>query len=238
MLDELSDYIIRASKVFQLNNQLETQKEKYEQLSTAFRSGNRLLHDANKHLRYIGAKLQSDDAQGAMDYIERISGTLQETYGSICTGNLAVDSILSNMKTRLQEMNIPCYLTVNIEEARMRDIPEYDLVTIIGNITDNQMKAVPLVTDRDKRYVLFELEMLDNTIRIFAKNGMPPQQPVKMPHEDWFHGVGLHNVRETLERHGGALVTEVQDDFFLTMGVLPLGEGRKAVYYKGVPGRE
>lgn len=80
--------------------------------------------------------------------------------------------------------------------------------------------------------------MLDNTIRIFAKNGMPPQQPVKMPHEDWFHGVGLHNVRETLERHGGALVTEVQDDFFLTMGVLPLGEGRKAVYYKGVPGRE
>ena len=120
----------------------------------------------------------------------------------------------------------------------MRDIPEYDLVTIIGNITDNQMKAVPLVTDRDKRYVLFELEMLDNTIRIFAKNGMPPQQPVKMPHEDWFHGVGLHNVRETLERHGGALVTEVQDDFFLTMGVFPLGEGRKAVYYKGVPGRE
>ena len=238
LLDELSDYIIRASKVFQLNNQLETQKEKYEQLSTAFRSGNRLLHDTNKHLRYIGAKLQSDDAQGAMDYIERISGTLQETYGSICTGNLAVDSILSNMKTRLQEMNIPCYLTVNIEEARMRDIPEYDLVTIIGNITDNQMKAVPLVTDRDKRYVLFELEMLDNTIRIFAKNGMPPQQPVKMPHEDWFHGVGLHNVRETLERHGGALVTEVQDDFFLTMGVLPLGEGRKAVYYKGVPGRE
>ena len=237
LLDELSDYIIRASKVFQLNNQLETQKEKYEQLSTAFRSGNRLLHDTNKHLRYIGAKLQSDDAQGAMDYIERISGTLQETYGSICTGNLAVDSILSNMKTRLQEMNIPCYLTVNIEEARMRDIPEYDLVTIIGNITDNQMKAVPLVTDRDKRYVLFELEMLDNTIRIFAKNGMP-QQPVKMPHEDWFHGVGLHNVRETLERHGGALVTEVQDDFFLTMGVLPLGEGRKAVYYKGVPGRE
>lgn len=72
----------------------------------------------------------------------------------------------------------------------MRDIPEYDLVTIIGNITDNQMKAVPLVTDRDKRYVLFELEMLDNTIRIFAKNGMPPQQPVKMPYEDWFHGVG------------------------------------------------
>lgn len=188
LLDELSDYIIRASKVFQLNNQLETQKEKYEQLSTAFRSGNRLLHDTNKHLRYIGAKLQSDDAQGAMDYIERISGTLQETYGSICTGN--------------------------------------------------QMKAVPLVTDRDKRYVLFELEMLDNTIRIFAKNGMPPQQPVKMPYEDWFHGVGLHNVRETLERHGGALVTEVQDDFFLTMGVLPLGEGRKAVYYKGVPGRE
>ena len=234
LLDELSDYIIRASKVFQLNNQLETQKEKYEQLSTAFRSGNRLLHDTNKHLRYIGAKLQSDDAQGAMDYIERISGTLQETYGSICTGNLAVDSILSNMKTRLQEMNIPCYLTVNIEEARMRDIPEYDLVTIIGNITDNQMKAVPLVTDRDKRYVLFELEMLDNTIRIFAKNGMPPQQPVKMPYEDWFHGVGLHNVRETLERHGGALVTEVQDDFFLTMGVLPLGEGRKAVYYKGI----
>ena len=38
LLDELSDYIIRASKVFQLNNQLETQKEKYEQLSTAFRS--------------------------------------------------------------------------------------------------------------------------------------------------------------------------------------------------------
>ena len=169
LLDELSDYIIRASKVFQLNNQLETQKEKYEQLSTAFRSGNRLLHDTNKHLRYIGAKLQSDDAQGAMDYIERISGTLQETYGSICTGNLAVDSILSNMKTRLQEMNIPCYLTVNIEEARMRDIPEYDLVTIIGNITDNQMKAVPLVTDRDKRYVLFELEMLDNTIRILPR---------------------------------------------------------------------
>lgn len=57
LLDELSDYIIRASKVFQLNNQTETQKwKKYEQLSTAFRSGNRLLHDTNKHLRYIGAK--------------------------------------------------------------------------------------------------------------------------------------------------------------------------------------
>ena len=91
LLDELSDYIIRASKVFQLNNQLETQKEKYEQLASSFIQGNRLIHDVNKHNQMIKKYLEESDYEEAINYIEKIDDSFAELYSSVNTGNLLVD---------------------------------------------------------------------------------------------------------------------------------------------------
>ena len=85
LLDELQDYIIRASKVFQLNNQLETQKEKYEQLASSFIQGNRLIHDVNKHNQMIKKYLEESDYEEAINYIEKIDDSFAELYSSVNT---------------------------------------------------------------------------------------------------------------------------------------------------------
>lgn len=53
LLNTLTGYITEQSNKEQMERQIKTQKEKYEQLASSFIQGNRLIHDVNKHNQMI-----------------------------------------------------------------------------------------------------------------------------------------------------------------------------------------
>ena len=220
LLDELSDYIIRASKVFQLNNQLETQKEKYEQLASSFIQGNRLIHDVNKHNQMIKKYLEESDYEEAINYIEKIDDSFAELYSSVNTGNLVVDSIIGRFKERLEQIGCAVELSVKINKNR-KIMDDYDLVVVLGNVTDNIIEAVTC-GEKKRSYVEMKLEMTHTSFVFYAKNSVSSEK--KKEKNKWFHGLGLSNVKDTVENYGGTMLVSHTKESYETMIQVPIRE--------------
>ena len=150
LLNTLTGYITEQSNKEQMERQIKTQKEKYLKLASSFIQVNRLLHDVNKpnqqhrlnqHNQMIKKYLEESDYEEAINYIEKIDDSFAELYSSVNTGNLVVDSIIGRFKERLEQIGCAVELSVKINKNR-KIMDDYDLVVVLGNVTDNIIEAV------------------------------------------------------------------------------------------------
>lgn len=222
LLSQLAEYITQEDRTKRLALQVEIQKEKYMQLTSAFYRGNRILHDVNKHLRYIHQQLEQNKTSEAIKYIEKIDASLEQNYNTIQSGNMVIDSILSNMKSRLESVNCGCEICINLDIHKIT-LEDYDLVIILGNIVDNQIEAVTLVENEEYKKASISMSMSRQALLIHAKNGYEENKINKKNSEKWFHGLGLQNVKEIVEQYGGSMTIQKNSGWFETMIMIPFG---------------
>lgn len=224
LLNTLTGYIMQENQKKQMEQQIENQKEKYEQLSNSFIQGNRLLHDVNKHHRILKEYLLSRESEKAIQYIEKIDDSFCRIYSSVNTGNLVIDSILSNFKARLEQAN--CLSTIDVDiDKNQRIMDDYDLVVVLGNITDNILEAISQMDETVEKEVKIRIEMTKAACIFYSRNSVGKKE-TKKKKAIWYHGFGLNNVRETLAKYGGSMAINDQNDFYETMIQIPL-EGEK-----------
>lgn len=223
LLNTLTGYIMEQSKKSQMEQQVEIQKEKYEQLSASLIKGNRLIHDINKHHRILKEYLMEGNATEASMYIDKIDKSFEQVYSSINTGNLIIDAIMGRYKDILEQKGCQSEIRINIDKNKtiMKD---YDLVIVLGNITDNIIEALNDVSPEEKCMAEIELKMTETMFIIYSKNSIATKMKLKKK-DKWFHGLGLRNVKDTIEKYGGSMVACPRDDYFETMIQVPLKGG-------------
>lgn len=224
LLNVITRFVLEESKKQRMQEQINAQKEKYEHLTTSFLRGNRLLHDVNKHIRYIKKYLMENRVDDAISYINRTDQNLKEAYDYVHTGNLVIDSLVSNLKSQLNEKNCQLRLDINFDSCRLT-MDDYDLVVVLGNILDNAVEAIETVTEPEKRKVEFSICMTDTAFLIDLRNGTCPDE--KRKKEQFFHGLGLQNVEEVVEDYGGSMTVSQKDEWFETMIVIPQDGGEE-----------
>lgn len=223
LLNTLTRYIMEQSKKNQMEQQVEIQKEKYEQLSASLIKGNRLIHDINKHHRILKEYLTDYNVTDATVYIDKIDKSFEQVYSSINTGNLIIDSIMGRYKDILEQKGCQSEININIDKNRII-MEDYDLVVVLGNITDNIIEALSDVNSNEKCTAEIELKMTETMFVLYSKNSIAPT--VKLKKKDkWFHGLGLLNVKDTIEKYGGSMVACPKDNYFETMIQVPLKGG-------------
>lgn len=221
LVNALSRYCLEQNFKEQVEQQIQVQKEKYEQLSTFFVRGNRLIHDVNKHHRIIKEYLSASNTGEALRYIEKIDGTFEKLYSSVNTGNLVIDSIVGTFKDQLDEINCESKLTINIDK-NIKIMEDYDLVVVLGNVTDNIIEAVSGSSKEMKPSVEFKLETTKTAFIFYSKNSV-----FKAAHKEkdkWYHGLGLYNVRDTIEKYGGSMAVNSSGEYYETMIQVPIRE--------------
>ena len=220
LLNTLTGYITEQSNKEQMERQIKTQKEKYEQLASSFIQGNRLIHDVNKHNQMIKKYLEESDYKEAINYIEKIDDSFAELYSSVNTGNLVVDSIIGRFKERLEQIGCAVELSVKINKNR-KIMDDYDLVVVLGNVTDNIIEAVTC-GEKKRSYVEMKLEMTHTSFVFYAKNSVSSEK--KKEKNKWFHGLGLSNVKDTVENYGGTMLVSHTKESYETMIQVPIRE--------------
>ena len=220
LLNTLTGYITEQSNKEQMERQIKTQKEKYEQLASSFIQGNRLIHDVNKHNQMIKKYLEESDYEEAINYIEKIDDSFAELYSSVNTGNLVVDSIIGRFKERLEQIGCAVELSVKINKNR-KIMDDYDLVVVLGNVTDNIIEAVTC-GEKKRSYVEMKLEMTHTSFVFYAKNSVSSEK--KKEKNKWFHGLGLSNVKDTVENYGGTMLVSHTKESYETMIQVPIRE--------------
>ena len=207
LLNTLTGYITEQSNKEQMERQIKTQKEKYEQLASSFIQGNRLIHDVNKHNQMIKKYLEESDYKEAINYIEKIDDSF-------------ADSIIGGFKERLEQIGCAVELSVKINKNR-KIMDDYDLVVVLGNVTDNIIEAVTC-GEKKRSYVEMKLEMTHTSFVFYAKNSVSSEK--KKEKNKWFHGLGLSNVKDTVENYGGTMLVSHTKESYETMIQVPIRE--------------
>lgn len=205
----------------QLEQQINFQKNKYSQLSTTYRNTRRVVHDTKKHhftiLKYIEEKRYDE----LNTYVKASYEDLENTYSLFNTGNLVIDSLLSNYSNLAKENSIVFSTSLNLEAVRI-PIEDYDLCIILGNLLDNCINACKKLAVSDRWIKLSIYIDAYDKFRIDCCNSTKNLPKKIKPDTSLEHGFGTTNVDQTVKKNRGMMISDMTDDQYTTIISIPI----------------
>lgn len=207
--------LILSAKAFEekeknqyLKQQNEYQNEKYNQLSSSYRKLRSYQHDTKKRFLYISECVKSHNYDCILPYLNDSLNDLNSSYSRINTGNLVIDSFISNYSAIFEEKNIEFFTDLKLDSTLI-PVSDYDLSIIIGNLLDNAINACNAISPSEKRYIKLYIYTDTNTDQ-FIIHSINSKNQTNNPvfTNDLSHGYGLLNINKHIESLFGLINTK------------------------------
>lgn len=202
LINRIYSAITSMNRVAALEKQVDFQTEKYAQLSESYKQSRRIIHDIKKHYFVINEYAKDAGVRKISDYMDNAIKDIESTYIRYNTGNLVIDSMLTNYENIARQSGVDFSADLHINNKRV-PVKDYDLSIILGNILDNAIRAT---SDDKGMYICIEIVTgEDNHFQIICENSVSQNATAHKikPHEEIKHGYGLSNIRNTVEKYYG-----------------------------------
>jgi len=194
---------------------LNEQKSHYEYLENREKETKKFRHDLKSHMEMISklAKEQQYDKMNA--YLEQMNIRIDDFGNVVTVHNGIVDAIINQYYTKAQE----CGVHMEVKGRFPVDcaIDAFDLCTIFSNVLSNALEAAK---ETEEKYILVECVYTEMTIMIIVSNSYKPDAvngggQWKTRKADLnYHGYGLENIKDSVEKYKGDLDIETKDNIF------------------------
>ena len=182
-------------------------EEKYNLVSEIYSKNAKLYHDLNKHLNVLYQMLDSENMQGAKEYIKEISEPIRILSKTIWTGVDIIDVIINSAIEKMKEYGISA--NINVEFPQCSNLLPNDMCTILANLFENAIEAVqkleiPGTIFLNMRVVnhLLIIKMENNCNNIKQEFDCFPKTTKE---NNELHGWGLLTVDETVRKYNGRM---------------------------------
>lgn len=185
------------------------QSEYYEKQIEADRkhinNTRKIKHDMKNHMYAIKNMAKNNMSKDIITYTNDILGKIEGEKVYINTGNYLIDGILNVKFEEIKNQGIDFKYDVKIPEGIK--LPEFEVITILGNLLDNAIEGVKSI--KDNRYIEVFISYKDSNLLIKIVNtfdGLVIKDNkgfVSRKEEKTYHGIGLENVREQVEKSNG-----------------------------------
>ena len=221
-----SNSCAEREKINLISKQNEYQQEKYNQLSSAYKKLRKYQHDTKKRFMYINDCIQNEKYNAVIPYLEQSLDELNSSYSKINTGNLVIDSFVSNYLLLCEDKGIEFISNLQID-ASLIPIKDYDLSIVLGNLLDNAVNACNNILSPDKKfiqlYICTDLQSDQFVIHIVnSKN-----QKTVSENDEVIHGYGLINIQEHIEKSFGIINSKETNNEYETSIIIPLNKNSK-----------
>lgn len=226
-------YIIRQNKL--IKKYLESdkllimaQKSLYNNMLAQNRATVDFRHDLLGHLVCLDELVHRGNLEKIRDYLENMEGRIELIRKKVyITENDVIDAVL-NYYIGLLDKEI----LINVEGKckGSLSIGPVELCTIISNILKNAVEALEQLKD-GKRYLRVRFMKNKDYLMIRVSNSIQgavprPDKRTGLPEtskkDKENHGIGLRNVKETVEKVRGIFNIEIGRDVFTVSIMLPL----------------
>ena len=175
---------------------------------------------------YINDCIQNEKYNAVIPYLEQSLDELNSSYSKINTGNLVIDSFVSNYLLLCEDKGIEFISNLQID-ASLIPIKDYDLSIVLGNLLDNAVNACNNILSPDKKfiqlYICTDLQSDQFVIHIVnSKN-----QKTVSENDEVIHGYGLINIQEHIEKSFGIINSKETNDEYETSIIIPLNKNSK-----------
>lgn len=221
IFDTVSKNNTLQNEVKLYHQQSELQHKYYDNLENKYKESRKLIHDVRNHLQSIERLYENKEEDLAKKYTDDIHLMLNELNQKYYTSNRILNIILNDKYQIIKNTNID--FDCKIGEINLDFIREIDITTIFANLLDNSIEAAKKVEDNS--YIKFHVNKFNDFIVINIVNSMK-EKPIiknkkikstKINHD----GLGLENIRKTLEKYEGSLVIDFNEDEFKVNIIIP-----------------
>lgn len=195
---------------------LEEQIAYYEYLKTRERDTKKFRHDIRSHLYFLNKLKQEGKSEEFDSYFNNIIDCVDNLAGAVDVGNDTVNALLN--KAYSDAINRKISMNVKGHFPNRCHIPVYDLCTIFFNLLNNAIEAAEnadtkeiwVICKYDAKDILIEIgNYYCNDIRIENDK----IHTTKIQKE--YHGWGLENVKDSVEKCNGLMDIEMTGDRFI-----------------------
>ena len=180
------------------------------------------VHDFKNHLRTIDGML---DESPAKDYIDELLAESYISAGYCHCGNDVIDSIINCKINESKEKNIK--FTYNISINTKLSISSIDICAILANQIDNAIEATFKISEENKRFVKVEITQKESFIFFRVENSCKDnpfnnngELITTKDNSNGMHGLGIKNIKETVEKYNGELKNEYKNGVFTSVAML------------------
>lgn len=219
--------------------QSEMQYQYYEKVEQKYQSSRKMVHDMRNHLQAIEA-LQVQDAAQGKEYVRNMHQMLDALGVVNFTDNRMLNIILNDKAEEAKKSGIE--MEIQIGEIHLEHIKDMDMTTIFANLLDNALEAagqaegkrmIQVRADAFHDFIVVRIrnsmKCTDSPVRAKAGTGgiCQDDQSMDAPERNEkkggksHMGIGLENVRHTLEKYGGGMMTEAAGEEFVVNITIP-----------------
>lgn len=205
----------------------ESQVSYYKQMLRQETDTKRYRHDMMNHLNLLLTKLVRNDTESARLYLEHILGGFRKIqYTHYTLGNEMVDTIMNYFFGLLPEHTA---IMIETKFPVEFDMVDTDICTVFSNLFQNMVEeladhkdenaTIIIRGERGKSYAKY---LMKNTL--FSEVGKTTKEGLPMSHKEdsRSHGIGMLNVKETIEKNDGKFTWYQKDGYFCIDLVLKL----------------
>lgn len=186
----------------------------YEELDEKYRESRKVLHDMKNHLQVLEELYKDKEPEAGKRYMKDLYHMLNVLGEQHYTQNKMLNIILNEKLRAARNKGIA--VTVQIGDVDLTDIKEVDITTIFANLLDNAVEAAEEFGEGSFLSVRME-EIRDFRVVRISNAWEPGRKKEGNAHM----GLGLENVRNTLERYHGSIKVEKGEKEFRVHLMLP-----------------
>lgn len=191
------------------NHHYAMQKEYYEQLHSQQEQVRALWHDISKYLRAIEA---DSTAEASLIQLQNMVNSVTDV---VDVNNRVVSIILNEYIQTAKESDVT--LTLDVQVPQELPITAADLYIILGNTLDNSLAACS-VLPKNERHISFQLRLHNEMLFYRISNPYSDNHPKRKRNQ--FHGYGLKNVQECVNRNSGTLEISSADNTYVVTALI------------------
>ncbi len=180
----------------------EMQQEYYDQFCAQQEEIRSIWHDISKYLKAI----QTDSSNLALAQVQEMVDSVTHV---VNVNNRVINVILNEYVQIAKNESIDLKLDVQVPDAL--SITSVDLYILIGNTLDNAYEAIKNLT-QNERTVSLKLKV-HNEILFYEISNPFVQEYLSRP-RNRFHGYGLKNVQQCVEKYNGTLNISTENNVF------------------------
>jgi len=212
---------LREDQVFM--ERVKSETERYREQSRNYERQRKREHEFKNQLLVIGELAKHKQTDQLIQYLKECHVEIQENTDVIDTNNVIVNSILNAKYHEARQKKIIFEMKIN--DLSGLCIEDEDIVLILVNLLNNAIEACEQC---ERRIIRLKFVREEHQIIISVVNTLQVQPIVMMGRyitsktdDVQMHGIGIENIRETVEKYDGSCVIKHDETSFRFAIVIP-----------------
>lgn len=194
----------------------------YHQISENYNQQRKREHEYRNQMMVVGALVKDRKLEKLEDYLSKWDKQPENWVDYFDANHVIVNAILNTKYQEASDKGI--VFVVKINDLSHAKIQDEDMVIILSNLLNNAIEACQSCTDKIIKIKLVK-EKEQTVISVVNTFGTMPvlvsgeYQTTKENKAE--HGIGIRNIKETVDKYGGSYVIRHKDHLFQVVIVIP-----------------